>query len=55
MKNSLHFTCGDDLSTWIEEKAEKERRSVASVIRLVLYRAKQDEESNHPPIGTSAQ
>ncbi len=48
------FTCGGDLNAWLEQQASSQGLSIASVIRLTLYRKMRDEASNIPPIGTSA-
>ncbi len=45
MANTHKFTCSDDLTEWLEEQARTQGLSLASVIRLILYRKKQDEES----------
>ncbi len=44
MAQAHKFTCSEDLTAWLEQKAEEERRSVASTIRVLLYEAKAREE-----------
>ncbi len=45
-KNVHKFTCSDDLTSWLENQATAQGLSLASVVRLILYRAKQSEEQN---------
>ncbi len=45
MANTHKFTCSDDLTDWLEEQARSQGLSLASVIRLILYRKKQEDET----------
>lgn len=54
MQKAHKFTCSDELSDWLRAEAERQGISVASVIRMTLYRVKRDQASNYPPIATAA-
>lgn len=45
MMKTVKFQCDFELRDWLEAKAEDERRSVASMIRVLLYEAKYAEDA----------
>lgn len=45
---AFKFSCPDALSEWVEQKARREMRSAASVIRQALDEAKQRDEAKEP-------
>ncbi len=41
----MKFSCDEELRVWLEAKAAEEHRSVASMIRVLLYEAKYAEDA----------